>query len=73
MERYNLTQDMNLILYPAKNFPNDVESAFKELDKRIGGGPNRVWFAHFQGSPDGIDVLSCRPGSIQRRRKKSRT
>ena len=34
MEQYDLTQDMNLVLYPAKNFPNDVESAFKELDKK---------------------------------------
>jgi hypothetical protein len=54
MEEYILTQDMNLVLYPAKNFPNDVESAFKELDKKIGGGPNRVWFGISKGSPNGI-------------------
>jgi hypothetical protein len=54
MEQYHLSQDMNLILYPAKNFPNDVESAFKELDKKIGGGPDRVWFGISKGSPNGI-------------------
>jgi hypothetical protein len=54
MEQYNLTQDMNLIIYPAKNFPDDVESAFKELDKKIGGGSDRVWFGISQGSQDGI-------------------
>jgi hypothetical protein len=59
METYNLTKDMRLLCQQATSFPAGIETAFKELEKKIGGRDGRTFFGISRGSKDGIEYKAA--------------